>query len=93
MPCRAWRAATALVGLLLSLRASGAAETPALHLAAQVGDARKLARLLAEEQPVDARDASGATALIVAAKRGRLDCVQVLLGAGADLEARDRFRM
>lgn len=84
----------------VSVDTTGGAERPesggrdsmgrsALHLAARDGDARTLARLLAEGAALDAADDEGRTPLHLAAGSGRAEAVTALLGAGSDLSARD----
>lgn len=68
-------------------------ETPlqpgSLHSAASDGDTAALQRALdAAQDGPDERDATGNTALIWAADRGHLACVEMLLKAGADANAR-----
>ncbi|TYZ61590.1 hypothetical protein PybrP1_003466 [[Pythium] brassicae (nom. inval.)] len=61
---------------------------PALHAAAASGDLELVQTLLSKEHAnIDERDASGATALLVAAREGRLPVVQLLLASGADAAA------
>lgn len=50
---------------------------------------RQIQAALAGGAAVDARDAVGRTASLVAAKAGRLDIVRVLIAAGADIDAQD----
>jgi hypothetical protein len=51
-------------------------------------DARRLTELLSTLRP-DPRDETRATPLHWAARRGYLDCVQALISAGAEIDARD----
>jgi Ankyrin repeats (3 copies) len=68
-----------------------AAADPAAELrqAAETGDAPKLQQLLDKQPDVDARDASGRTALLLAALHGQAHAVDVLLAHGADPNAAD----
>jgi Ankyrin repeats (many copies) len=53
------------------------------------GEVPALQRLLAQKLDVDARDASGQTALMLAVRAGRKEAVNALLAAGADPNAAD----
>jgi uncharacterized protein len=64
--------------------------TTALHIAAQLGWAESCKMLLARADTLlEARDASGRTALRYAVANGHLHTVQVLLQCGADINAFD----
>lgn len=56
-----------------------------VHSAAEQGDAESVTRLLEEGTPVDSENASGETALYLAAKRGHVAVVELLLERGADI--------
>jgi hypothetical protein len=60
-----------------------------LRRAAEMGDVAVLRALLDQRTPVDARDASGRTALMLATLHGRTEAVEALLSAGADPNAAD----
>jgi hypothetical protein len=60
-----------------------------LRQAAEMGDIAALRALLDQRTPVDARDASGRTALMLATLHGRTEAVDALLSAGADPNAAD----
>ena len=60
-----------------------------LMAAAEQGRVRDVRRLLQRGARVDARDAGGATALVLAAYRNHVDVARVLIGAGADVNAKD----
>ncbi len=62
-----------------------------LHSAAEQNDAALVARLLAEGAEIDARDDSGATALLVACHVNAVDAARVLIEAGADVNAKDNI--
>lgn len=60
-----------------------------LRSAAETGDVRQLQGLLSAQVPVDAPDARGRTALMLAALHGQAESVDVLLAHGADPNAED----
>jgi ankyrin repeat protein len=60
-----------------------------LHKAAEKNDAALIARLLADGAQIDARDGSGATALLVATHANAIDAARALIEAGADVNAKD----
>lgn len=64
------------------------AENP-LHAAAGRDDPATIRALLARGVPLDARDAQGRTALLVATHGNRIAAAQVLIEAGADVNAKD----
>lgn len=57
--------------------------------AIEAGDLSRVQTLLAAGADCNARNADGATALMLAAHLGRLDLVQALIDAGADVNATD----
>jgi ankyrin repeat protein len=57
--------------------------------AAEGGDAARVRELLAAGADPEARDAEGASALMLAAHGGHLDAVRALIDAGADVNAAD----
>ena len=61
----------------------------ALRRAAETGDARALEALLKGQIDLDARDASGRTALMLAILHGQARAVDALLAHGADPNAAD----
>jgi hypothetical protein len=61
----------------------------ALRSAAETGDVRQLRALLGAKVRIDAPDAHGRTALMLAALRGQAESVDVLLAQGADPNAAD----
>ena len=61
-----------------------------LHAAAQGGEARRIAVLIANGAKADARMPDGRTALHVSAVRGRADAVEALLAAGRTREPATR---
>jgi hypothetical protein len=60
-----------------------------LRQAAELGDVPALQALLGKQPVIDARDAGGRTALMLATLHGRTQAVEVLLAAGADPNAAD----
>jgi hypothetical protein len=60
-----------------------------LRQAAELGDVPALQTLLSEQPALDARDADGRTALMLATLHGRIEAVEALLSAGADPNAAD----
>ena len=58
-----------------------------LHIAAQAGDAQKVARLIAQGNVVDARNFRMYTPLHIAAGIGAFEVVTALMAAGADAGA------
>jgi hypothetical protein len=73
----------------LSRAASPADPAAALREAAQRGDVPTLRRLVAADLNINARDAGGRTALMIAVLHGQKEAVNVLLAAGADPNAAD----
>ncbi len=59
--------------------------------AIQVADPAQVRKLLAEGADANARNADGATALMLAAHAGHLDIVRALIDAGADVHATDEL--
>lgn len=68
-------------------------DLPPLIEASKSGRLSELIGLLREAGPLDVRDVDGRTALIWAAKRGRPEHVRLLISAGAEVNAEDRFRV
>lgn len=60
-----------------------------LQAAARKNDAPGLRKLLAQGTKIDARDASGATALLVATHGNQIEAAKALIDAGADVNAKD----
>lgn len=76
----------ALASLLLPGMATASA---ALWAAAEAGDTVLLRQLLDAGAAVDARDARGRTALLVATRANRIGAAQLLIERGADVNAQD----
>ncbi|MEM7226979.1 MAG: ankyrin repeat domain-containing protein [Pseudomonadota bacterium] len=84
-----------LLGLLLTTPAAAASgdcagPSPDLHAATAGGCLAQMERLIARGEPLEARNETGDTALLLAAKRGRTEAALLLLGAGADPSRADR---
>jgi ankyrin repeat protein len=62
-----------------------------LHDAAANNDAAAIAKSLSAGVKVDARDAQGRTALLVAAHANSIDAARVLIASGADVNAKDQI--
>lgn len=62
-----------------------------LHAAARQNDVQALEQLLAKGTDIEARDASGSTALLVATRENQVNAARVLMDAGADVNAKDRI--
>ena len=62
-----------------------------LHRAAANDEVVAIKKLLFEGMAIDARDGSGATALLVATHANRVRAAQALIEAGADVNAKDRI--
>ena len=77
-----------LVAASLASRAL-AGDDVSLHELAARGDEARLARALTTGSPVDQRDSRGRTPLHFAAREGHLFAAMVLVGHGADPNARD----
>ncbi|RKD69352.1 hypothetical protein BJ928_104492 [Rhizobium sp. WW_1] len=60
-----------------------------LHKAAAAGDAAAIHQLLDNGAAVEARDASGATPLLIATHGNKVEAARVLIEAGADVNAKD----
>jgi ankyrin repeat protein len=63
-------------------------ETP-LHAAAARGAVETMDTLLSEGVAIDARDVTGATALLIATHGNHVDAARVLIEAGANVNAKD----
>ena len=62
-----------------------------LQRACEDGDISRVEELLAEKNPLEARDFQGKTALQTACQRGHLEIVQILLKHGARVNSKDDF--
>jgi hypothetical protein len=82
------------LGAAAATESARAASRPAdrsatLRSAAETGDVRQLRALLGAQVRIDAPDARGRTALMLAALRGQAESVDLLLAQGADPNAAD----
>ena len=68
------------------------ADSPLLLSAAQRGDLATLTRLLDTGVPVDTRDGSGLTALLLATHANQIDSARLLIARGADVNAKDQIQ-
>ncbi|MDS1141196.1 ankyrin repeat domain-containing protein [Pusillimonas sp. SM2304] len=62
-----------------------------LHAAAEYNDVNAVKQLLSEGAKIEARDASGSTALLAATRANAVDAARALINAGADVNAKDRI--
>lgn len=62
-----------------------------LHVAAARGDVAGIEKLVSEGVAVDARDRTGATALLVATRDNQIAAARALIAAGADVNAKDNI--
>jgi ankyrin repeat protein len=77
---------------LLALGSASLAFAEPIHDAARKGDVKKLKELLqADPKLVSAKDNDGDTPLHVAALHGQLAAAQFLIGAGADVNAKNNY--
>ncbi|RDL49163.1 hypothetical protein BLJAPNOD_00260 [Ensifer sp. M14] len=81
--------ATFFASTLLPVTAGAAMLEKEMIAAAQAGNAAELSELIKRGATLDARDASGATALLVATHENRIDAARALIEAGADVNAKD----
>jgi ankyrin repeat protein len=67
---------------------------PGAHIlaAAWLGDVQRVRDFIARGASVEERDVDGDRCLMLAVKRGHVEVVRVLLGAGADVDAADVYR-
>jgi hypothetical protein len=91
---RAWlgHATVAAAALLVAAGATGAqpAATPLIEAAAR-GDLAAVRRLVAAGASLEARDASGRTALLAAVQGGHEGVALALVALGADVNAQDNI--
>jgi ankyrin repeat protein len=84
-----------LLGLVLLTSIFGVATFAAaepIHDAARKGDAKKIKAILqADPKAVSSKDKNGDTPLHLAALHGQLEAAQVLLDAGADVNAKNNY--
>ena len=78
--------------LLMALSCTTLAFAGPIHDAARKGDAKKVQALLqSDPKLVNDKDSKGDTPLHVAALHGQLNVVQVLIDAGADVNAKNNY--
>ena len=63
----------------------------AFHSAAKNDDVVAIKNLLSKGTPIDARDGSGCTALLVATHGNKVNAARALIEAGADVNAKDNI--
>src|ERR1700722_1729135 len=81
-----------LLSLGLLLGAATLATAEPIHDAARKGDTKKIKAILqADPKAVSARDKNGDTPLHLSALHGQVDAAQVLLEAGADVNAKNNY--
>lgn len=68
-----------------------AMDETSLHAAAARGDVSGIDKLLSEGASIDARDHTGATALLVATHGNQIAAAKALIHAGADVNAKDNI--
>lgn len=78
-----------LTALCLPVLANGNSMDLRLHKAAAADDVAAIRQLLPSGAEIDARDGSGATALLVATHGNRVNAARALIEAGADVNAKD----
>ncbi|WP_225984472.1 ankyrin repeat domain-containing protein [Noviherbaspirillum aerium] len=82
--------AVLLLSVLFVAADAGAQDTQ-LHAAARKGDVATLRVLLDKGANIDGRDATGATALLVATHNNRVEAARLLIEAGANVNAKDNI--
>ena len=80
-----------LAALCPPLLAAGDTMNSQLHKAAAADDVAAIGTLLSKGAEIDARDASGATALLVATHGNKVNAARALIEAGADVNAKDQI--
>jgi len=85
----AWWPAWALTSIPLISSGSEAMNDFPLHSAASKNDVAAIKKLLTQGMKIDARDASGATALLTATHANQIQAAKELIDAGADVNAKD----
>ncbi|WMJ69505.1 ankyrin repeat domain-containing protein [Stenotrophomonas sp. 24(2023)] len=81
-----------LMALVLPASGAGGDAGQRLRAAASLGDARAVHEALQAGAPIDARDARGRTALLLATHGNHVDAARVLVQAGADVNAKDAIQ-
>jgi hypothetical protein len=78
-----------VLGLILYTAVLVCAQSPEMLEAARAGRTKMVETAIAHGSPVDARDLSGRTALMLASENGHAATVRLLLDKGANANARD----
>jgi len=84
-------AASLMLTAVPFVAAGKAMSTTLLHQAAGKNDVAEIKKLLAQGAEIDARDADGRTALLVATHANRIEAAKALIDAGADVNAKDNI--
>lgn len=74
-----------------SVASKAAMNGASLHAVAARGDVAGIEKLLSEGAAIDARDRTGATALLVATHGNQIAAAKALIDAGADVNAKDNI--
>ena len=77
------------LGLALAPTGAQTMTTTALHQAAAANDSARIQQSLQSGSSIDARDAQGRTALLIATHHNQIDAAKALIAAGADVNAKD----
>ena len=77
------------LGLAIASTGAQTMPTTALHQAAAANDSARIQQSLQSGNAIDARDAQGRTALLIATHHNHIDAAKALIAAGADVNAKD----
>ena len=92
-----WKRLSIRLGVAATLLASlsapvnGASPDGRLRTAAERGTAAEVRALIGQGADIEARDAAGATPLLIATHRNNVDAARALIDAGADVNAKDNI--